>query len=55
MNGPRSLIINSPYDPPAKHWQPGAGGALSIVESRNYVKRILVLAESYRSLYSDLS
>ncbi|MDQ1347683.1 MAG: Soluble lytic murein transglycosylase, partial [Acidobacteriota bacterium] len=28
---------------------------LSIVESRNYVKRILVLAESYRSLYSDLS
>lgn len=34
MNGPRSLIINTPYDPPAKHWQPGAGGALSIVESR---------------------
>jgi soluble lytic murein transglycosylase-like protein len=28
---------------------------LSLVESRNYVKRILVLAESYRSLYSDLS
>ncbi|MEO8196792.1 MAG: lytic transglycosylase domain-containing protein [Thermoanaerobaculia bacterium] len=28
---------------------------LTIVESRNYVKRILVLAESYRSLYSDLS
>lgn len=28
---------------------------LSVVESRNYVKRILVLAESYRSLYSDLS
>ena len=28
---------------------------LAIVESRNYVKRILVLAESYRSLYSDLS
>ncbi len=28
---------------------------LSIDESRNYVKRILVLAESYRSLYSDLS
>jgi soluble lytic murein transglycosylase-like protein len=28
---------------------------LSIEESRNYVKRILVLAESYRSLYSDLS
>ncbi len=28
---------------------------LTIVESRNYVKRILVLSESYRSLYSDLS
>ena len=28
---------------------------LTLVESRNYVKRILVLAESYRSLYSDLS
>lgn len=28
---------------------------LSSAESRNYVKRILVLAESYRSLYSDLS
>ncbi|MEO7794717.1 MAG: lytic transglycosylase domain-containing protein [Thermoanaerobaculia bacterium] len=28
---------------------------LALVESRNYVKRILVLAESYRSLYSDLS
>lgn len=28
---------------------------LSLSESRNYVKRILVLSESYRSLYSDLS
>ena len=28
---------------------------LSLVESRNYVKRILVLSQSYRSLYSDLS
>jgi soluble lytic murein transglycosylase-like protein len=28
---------------------------LALTESRNYVKRILVLAESYRSLYSDLS
>ena len=28
---------------------------LDIEEPRNYVKRILVLAESYRSLYSDLS
>jgi len=28
---------------------------LALEESRNYVKRILVLAESYRSLYSDLS
>ncbi|MEZ5312860.1 MAG: lytic transglycosylase domain-containing protein [Thermoanaerobaculia bacterium] len=28
---------------------------LSVEESRNYVKRILLLAESYRSLYSDLS
>ncbi|MEO8277048.1 MAG: lytic transglycosylase domain-containing protein [Thermoanaerobaculia bacterium] len=28
---------------------------LQPTESRNYVKRILVLAESYRSLYSDLS
>ena len=27
---------------------------LSLAESRNYVKRILLLAESYRSLYSDL-
>ena len=28
---------------------------LALEESRNYVKRILVLAESYRSLYSDLT
>ena len=27
---------------------------LAVTESRNYVKRILVLAESYRSLYPDL-
>jgi len=27
---------------------------LSVTESRNYVKRILVIAESYRSLYPDL-
>jgi soluble lytic murein transglycosylase len=27
---------------------------LSVTESRNYVKRILVLADSYRSLYPDL-
>ena len=33
----------------------GGVEGLSLVESRNYVKRILVLAESYRSLYSDLS
>ena len=27
---------------------------LSVTEARIYVKRILVLAESYRSLYPDL-
>ncbi|MGE3665842.1 MAG: BPTD_3080 family restriction endonuclease [Steroidobacteraceae bacterium] len=34
MKGPRSLIINSPYDPPARHWAQGGGISLSIVESR---------------------
>lgn len=29
-----SLILNSPYLPPTRHWQPGKGGALIEVEGR---------------------
>lgn len=31
---PKSLIINSPYEVPTRHWTQGRGGALSIVEER---------------------
>lgn len=30
----QSLILNSPYAAPARHWQPGAGGALGETEGR---------------------
>lgn len=31
---PKSLIINSPYTEPTRHWVPGDGGALRIKDSR---------------------
>lgn len=34
MSGPRSLIINSPYQEPARHWLQGTGTALNLVQSR---------------------
>ncbi|MFA7506114.1 MAG: DEAD/DEAH box helicase family protein [Burkholderiaceae bacterium] len=34
MSAPRSLIINSPYETPGRHWQQGAGTALALVEGR---------------------
>jgi type III restriction enzyme len=34
MPSPKSLIINSPYEPPKKHWQQARDGSLTIAESR---------------------
>lgn len=34
MTAPRSLIINSPYERPAFHWQQGAGTTLTLVHGR---------------------
>jgi type III restriction enzyme len=34
LSGPRSLIINSPYGEPARHWQQGSGTQLHLVEGR---------------------
>lgn len=34
MAAPASLIINSPYARPGRHWQQAHGGALSMVEGR---------------------
>ncbi|MFO0336600.1 MAG: BPTD_3080 family restriction endonuclease [Pseudomonadota bacterium] len=34
MTAPRSLIINTPYDPPAQHWQPASHGTLTLVPQR---------------------
>lgn len=34
MTAPKSLIINSPYEPPRQHWVQAPGGALSIVPER---------------------
>jgi type III restriction enzyme len=34
MPAPKSLIINSPYDRPARYWAQGRGGTLSQVETR---------------------
>lgn len=34
MSAPRSLIINSPYERPSRHWQPGRGTKLDLVEGR---------------------
>lgn len=34
MTAPRSLIINSPWDAPSRHWQQARDGTLSLVESR---------------------
>ncbi len=34
MPVPKSLILNSPYKKPEKHWQQAQGGTLAVVESR---------------------
>ncbi len=34
MTSPKSLIINSPYDPPLRHWQQARDGTLTLVEKR---------------------
>ena len=34
MSHRKSLIINSPYQEPGRHWQQGAGAALNLVEGR---------------------
>jgi type III restriction enzyme len=34
MSVPKSLIINSPYDCPTRHWQQGTGTQLSLIEGR---------------------
>lgn len=34
MPAPKSLIINSPYEAPHKHWQQARDGSLTVVESR---------------------
>ena len=34
MAAPKSLIINSPYERPTRHWAQGAGGALNMMEGR---------------------
>jgi phosphomannomutase len=34
MTSPKSLIINSPYDRPLRHWQQGTGTQLNLVEGR---------------------
>ena len=34
MTAPKSLIINSPYDAPQRHWQQARDGTLTLVEER---------------------
>jgi type III restriction enzyme len=34
MTAPKSLIINSPYDVPTRHWQQGRDGNLTLVDER---------------------
>ncbi len=34
MTAPKSLIINSPYDAPSRHWQQARDGTLTLVEAR---------------------
>lgn len=34
VSGPRSLIINSPYERPGRHWLPGRGTKLELAEGR---------------------
>ena len=34
MSASKSLIINSPYDVPRRHWQQGTGTALNLIEGR---------------------
>ena len=34
MSAPKSLIINTPYDCPQRHWQQGTGTQLNLVEGR---------------------
>lgn len=34
MEAPKSLIINRPFDRPARHWASGSGGALRLVDGR---------------------
>ena len=47
--------VGWPEEAARRYRDAGLWEGLTVAESRNYVKRILVLAESYRSLYSDLS
>lgn len=34
MAAPKSLILNTPYTVPTRHWAPGAGGALAVKDGR---------------------
>jgi hypothetical protein len=34
MKGPGNVIINSPFEPPCRHWQPQRDGTLTLVEER---------------------
>ncbi len=34
MTAPKSLIINSPYDPPSQHWEQARDGTLSMIPKR---------------------
>src|SRR3546814_14101598 len=34
MTSPKSLSVNTPYEPPPTHWQQGAGTSLNLVDGR---------------------
>jgi len=34
VSKPASLIVNSPYDPPTRHWQQARDGTLTLVDGR---------------------
>jgi len=34
MTAPKSLIINSPYDPPSQHWEQARDGTLAMIPKR---------------------
>ena len=42
MTSPKSLIINSPYDSPQRHWQQGTGTQLNLVEGRRAARRVRI-------------